>query len=145
MTNMYCQPRCGTTHNPLRLAATRPTGNTSSYKSTKRPRRCAFASSLMNTAATGTSPPSPIPRSEEHTSELQSLRHLVCRLLLEKKKTKQHRGQQPQQIYTASRRAEHKNTPANHNTSPAPPTPGNTNTRVESQSKHTEYRLLITR
>src|SRR5205814_9963336 len=29
-------------------------------------------------------------RSEEHTSELQSLRHLVCRLLLEKKK-KQHK------------------------------------------------------
>src|ERR1039458_3430410 len=27
-------------------------------------------------------------RSEEHTSELQSLRHLVCRLLLEKKKHK---------------------------------------------------------
>src|SRR5437899_7762095 len=25
-------------------------------------------------------------RSEEHTSELQSLRHIVCRLLLEKKK-----------------------------------------------------------
>src|SRR5438045_7765634 len=30
------------------------------------------------------------PRSEEHTSELQSLRHLVCRLLLEKKKKKVH-------------------------------------------------------
>src|SRR5437899_7159647 len=29
-----------------------------------------------------------IHRSEEHTSELQSLRHLVCRLLLEKKKKK---------------------------------------------------------
>src|SRR5205814_3863669 len=28
----------------------------------------------------------PTKRSEEHTSELQSLRHLVCRLLLEKKK-----------------------------------------------------------
>src|SRR5690625_3719182 len=28
-----------------------------------------------------------IPRSEEHTSELQSRGHLVCRLLLEKKKT----------------------------------------------------------
>src|ERR1039458_5657172 len=28
----------------------------------------------------------PVWRSEEHTSELQSLRHLVCRLLLEKKK-----------------------------------------------------------
>src|ERR1039458_6214285 len=27
----------------------------------------------------------PSSRSEEHTSELQSLRHLVCRLLLEKK------------------------------------------------------------
>src|SRR5471030_3537718 len=36
--------------------------------------------------------PAPVPptprRSEEHTSELQSLRHLVCRLLLEKKKKK---------------------------------------------------------
>src|SRR3712207_9195358 len=30
-------------------------------------------------------PPSP-PRSEEHTSELQSRQYLVCRLLLEKKK-----------------------------------------------------------
>src|SRR5262245_63043575 len=30
-----------------------------------------------------------ISRSEEHTSELQSLRHLVCRLLLEKKKSQQ--------------------------------------------------------
>src|SRR2546422_1769374 len=30
-------------------------------------------------------------RSEEHTSELQSRLHLVCRLLLEKKKKKQYR------------------------------------------------------
>src|SRR5690554_7735426 len=30
----------------------------------------------------------PINRSEEHTSELQSRTHLVCRLLLEKKKKK---------------------------------------------------------
>src|SRR5690606_40029347 len=30
-------------------------------------------------------------RSEEHTSELQSRENLVCRLLLEKKKTSQHR------------------------------------------------------
>src|SRR5439155_24871873 len=41
---------------------------------------------------TPTPPPSPSPaarccrRSEEHTSELQSRGHLVCRLLLEKKK-----------------------------------------------------------
>src|SRR2546422_7793537 len=32
--------------------------------------------------------PGPIRRSEEHTSELQSRLHLVCRLLLEKKKYK---------------------------------------------------------
>src|SRR5438874_3468578 len=32
--------------------------------------------------------PSVLLRSEEHTSELQSRRDLVCRLLLEKKKTK---------------------------------------------------------
>src|SRR5262245_18702979 len=32
-------------------------------------------------------------RSEEHTSELQSLRHLVCRLLLEKKKKKKKHAQ----------------------------------------------------
>src|SRR5258705_13125858 len=31
-------------------------------------------------------------RSEEHTSELQSLRHLVCRLLLEKKKEHNRQG-----------------------------------------------------
>src|SRR5258708_20382200 len=31
------------------------------------------------------------PRSEEHTSELQSPDHLVCRLLLEKKKIKKNR------------------------------------------------------
>src|SRR3712207_8960239 len=32
----------------------------------------------------------PRPRSEEHTSELQSRQYLVCRLLLEKKKKCQH-------------------------------------------------------
>src|SRR3712207_8844052 len=30
-------------------------------------------------------PPGSVPRSEEHTSELQSRQYLVCRLLLEKK------------------------------------------------------------
>src|SRR3989442_9444667 len=33
-------------------------------------------------------------RSEEHTSELQSRPHLVCRLLLEKKKKKQRNGKE---------------------------------------------------
>src|SRR5207253_7410186 len=36
----------------------------------------------------GTKCPSRASRSEEHTSELQSRGHLVCRLLLEKKKKK---------------------------------------------------------
>src|SRR5229473_7196787 len=35
-------------------------------------------------------PSRPSPRSEEHTSELQSLAYLVCRLLLEKKKKQQY-------------------------------------------------------
>src|ERR1019366_10252976 len=41
------------------------------------------------------------PRSEEHTSELQSLTNLVCRLLLEKKKTIPHPRDHR---HTASRR-----------------------------------------
>src|SRR5207253_4025299 len=36
-------------------------------------------------------------RSEEHTSELQSRGHLVCRLLLEKKKKKKQKIQKKQQ------------------------------------------------
>src|SRR5690242_21330782 len=39
-------------------------------------------------AIIGLSPYSSLSRSEEHTSELQSHVNLVCRLLLEKKKTK---------------------------------------------------------
>src|SRR3989442_5651690 len=39
-----------------------------------------------------------LPRSEEHTSELQSRPHLVCRLLLEKKKNIIH--PQPQLVAT---------------------------------------------
>src|SRR2546429_9921512 len=50
---------------------------------------------ILASAASGASTPRPSPapstrrregRSEEHTSELQSRLHLVCRLLLEKKK-----------------------------------------------------------
>src|SRR2546429_1740173 len=46
----------------------------------------ALAPSTLAAAPTSRSPRSLI-RSEEHTSELQSRLHLVCRLLLEKKKT----------------------------------------------------------
>src|SRR5215203_6976371 len=40
--------------------------------------------------------PFPGPRSEEHTSELQSRQYLVCRLLLEKKKTHQTQHARPE-------------------------------------------------
>src|SRR2546422_6215818 len=40
----------------------------------------------------------PIYRSEEHTSELQSRLHLVCRLLLEKKKNKQGNNREAEHV-----------------------------------------------
>src|SRR3712207_7879203 len=43
--------------------------------------------SAASAAARSSRPSSSIPRSEEHTSELQSRQYLVCRLLLEKKTT----------------------------------------------------------
>src|SRR5439155_7057026 len=51
------------------------------YMGSASPRR---ASNFATCLTTGVS--KPWPRSEEHTSELQSRGHLVCRLLLEKKK-----------------------------------------------------------
>src|SRR5256885_6045121 len=50
-----------------------------------------FTRSLTYTVVPGGPPPTAVmPRSEEHTSELQSPCNLVCRLLLEKKKKKKH-------------------------------------------------------
>src|SRR3989442_3235671 len=46
----------------------------------------------------------PFARSEEHTSELQSRPHLVCRLLLEKKKRA---GKHPRTARQATRYASH--------------------------------------
>src|SRR5438445_5529644 len=45
-----------------------------------------YAASKMTKAASGRAGIQSVPRSEEHTSELQSRQYLVCRLLLEKKK-----------------------------------------------------------
>src|SRR2546423_9367463 len=42
-------------------------------------------------------------RSEEHTSELQSLAYLVCRLLLEKKKNNTHRLHDHDTLYVTCR------------------------------------------
>src|SRR5437016_9089431 len=44
----------------------------------------------------------PRARSEEHTSELQSLTNLVCRLLLEKKKCANPRKKNPQAVAVAA-------------------------------------------
>src|SRR5687768_18577333 len=56
-------------------------------------RTCCSRPVALSCADTDTMPlpsTSNVTRSEEHTSELQSRLHLVCRLLLEKKKKKQH-------------------------------------------------------
>src|SRR2546422_5023226 len=58
---------------------------------TDRNRHCPpwlWPQSTKSTACLGSSRSSTLGRSEEHTSELQSRLHLVCRLLLEKKKKK---------------------------------------------------------
>src|SRR5205085_12103622 len=63
------------------------------WGSSRRLSLCGIVALVALLTATGASaltasPPSPGPRSEEHTSELQSQSNLVCRLLLEKKKQK---------------------------------------------------------
>src|SRR2546422_8628407 len=72
--------------------------STSSWNSVARRRKIFSASAPPAPSSSIFSPASPsrrahslrvhgrMPRSEEHTSELQSRLHLVCRLLLEKKK-----------------------------------------------------------
>src|SRR2546429_3980469 len=52
--------------------------------------------------ARGHAPRLPHHRSEEHTSELQSRLHLVCRLLLEKKKKKPTKPTQPRTRHSHS-------------------------------------------
>src|ERR1035441_10891951 len=52
--------------------------------------RTYFGSGWWNAGIEIPAPDQEFYRSEEHTSELQSLRHLVCRLLLEKKKKHKH-------------------------------------------------------
>src|SRR3712207_7438754 len=60
-------------------------GGLSSWPATRRVRpRGSSALTFMLPLGTRLLPPDP--RSEEHTSELQSRQYLVCRLLLEKKK-----------------------------------------------------------
>src|SRR6266702_7568389 len=66
---------------------------TTLFRSRCRRRRCPSRSRpCMAAARSAHRRPRRAPRSEEHTSELQSRGHLVCRLLLEKKKKKKIRS-----------------------------------------------------
>src|SRR2546427_5799937 len=84
----------GRSESPPRLdgssARRRPAARRSRAETTRGARRRwrRRVSSRSRWALPPTRPTSP--RSEEHTSELQSQSNLVCRLLLEKKKKKQH-------------------------------------------------------
>src|SRR5258705_9257103 len=59
---------------------------TTLFRSEDEPNRYAEPPAASTTASMSSTSTPWSRRSEEHTSELQSLRHLVCRLLLEKKK-----------------------------------------------------------
>src|ERR1039458_10508857 len=65
-----------------------PLGHWAGNSHTLAPVRRMLSCWLRRLAPMSSSSTSARDRSEEHTSELQSLRHLVCRLLLEKKKKK---------------------------------------------------------
>src|SRR5258705_2840203 len=65
---------------------------TTLFRSTSRAPPRAPSSLSGSRGATAAEPSHSPSRSEEHTSELQSLRHLVCRLLLEKKNLFSQRG-----------------------------------------------------
>src|SRR5205823_14675560 len=73
-------------HDALPISAT---GSPPTAPTPPASRAARSSSSRKSSASTATSrkwPTASPPRSEEHTSELQSLAYLVCRLLLEKKK-----------------------------------------------------------
>src|SRR3712207_7385844 len=65
--------------------ATRPPGLVA-RGSTRCPRRAPRGARASRSPEGSLEPADEQPRSEEHTSELQSRQYLVCRLLLEKKK-----------------------------------------------------------
>src|SRR3712207_8312738 len=71
----------------LKKMATRPNSPSEDQSPRVRTSRSSFVTpAVFRTASCSSDTGSP--RSEEHTSELQSRQYLVCRLLLEKKKTK---------------------------------------------------------
>src|SRR5258706_3860347 len=74
----------------MRSPSTFPARPPNPFDSSRRPPAAAItrlASRLKGSVCSTTCPGPSRKRSEEHTSELQSLTNLVCRLLLEKKKS----------------------------------------------------------
>src|SRR2546429_5288431 len=78
-------------------ASSRP----ATFSSSIRQRRSG-SDTLRSWTSLGDGAASTLSRSEEHTSELQSRLHLVCRLLLEKKKTNDHYTSPATDILTRS-------------------------------------------
>src|SRR5205814_4741293 len=83
-TTLFRSPTPAT--GPFRSARTTISSKRTAHCSSTEPRHAACASISRRAPPCASSPDRRAMRSEEHTSELQSLRHLVCRLLLEKKK-----------------------------------------------------------
>src|SRR5690349_22606101 len=76
------QTRAFSLHDALPISRARKSGNPMKAAATAKRKR--YVRTPL--AATGAVPAAAGARSEEHTSELQSRRDLVCRLLLEQKK-----------------------------------------------------------
>src|SRR2546425_9246674 len=76
-------------------ASTSATNQPDAVPTTRVPRRLSQVAPQISASASS--------RSEEHTSELQSLAYLVCRLLLEKKKTQEPDNQRTAQTQTMTR------------------------------------------
>src|SRR5438093_8205926 len=73
-----------------------------------------LATVLMDVAAVTAHVTPIVARSEEHTSELQSLTNLVCRLLLEKKKKKK-KNKNENKTKTQKKKKESHNLSVQHN------------------------------
>src|SRR5207253_6479859 len=79
---------------------------TTLFRSSTTPMRWIFPAGARPAAAIPARSPG---RSEEHTSELQSRGHLVCRLLLEKKKKKHKRQNKTLKTQKRQKNAQHMN------------------------------------
>src|SRR2546423_6605489 len=87
-TTLFRSPCVANRRFKNRATCARDSVNTAGGMASSDPSPRALAISVISHSVTDRSKPF-LQRSEEHTSELQSLAYLVCRLLLEKKKNKE--------------------------------------------------------